>query len=41
VVRFELGRLRAARDHLHGVTGEVDEQPLARDMHLAQVGFSR
>ena len=23
-------------DHLHGVTGEVDEQPLARDMHLAQ-----
>ena len=23
-------------DHLHGVTGEVDEQPLARDVHLAQ-----
>ena len=23
-------------DHLHGVTGEVDEQPLARDVDLAQ-----
>jgi hypothetical protein len=23
-------------DHLHGVPGEVNEQPLAGDMHLAQ-----
>jgi hypothetical protein len=23
-------------DHLHGVTGEVDEQPLARNVDLAQ-----
>jgi hypothetical protein len=26
-------------DHLHGVTDEVDKQPLARDVHLAQRGL--
>ena len=33
--------LRLPVDHLHGVTGKVDEHPLARGVNLPQVGLRR